>query len=391
MAKKAATKSTKPSTKPPAKAASNGQNHDFDDPGVKGQEKLLNTLLADLTKIGVDMTTLSWRKLDEGQQKLVTRWIQSRKANIASLVPDCIRIYASPELKAEIAVYAEEQEEERRVIMSCVFGKPNPQKESDEGERKIAMVLTVPDQDISPPTANFLWGRKHCKIEFSRRSIQQWKQKSLPGVDGASSRIVSCESDVMAYSWRAGTWKFQFLVSEDSLAIDEAYGMWLAKGSCVVTMLGAAKSKEEPEAPTSKAKSPLPGQKQIFDPKEPPKNTIIDANKAFRTPDMYVVPLKSKEASCLLTLGQGPNQRWYGAIDLTIDDTGDAGFESSIGEEYPKFAGDGYISEIQAMEGKIGWLVAECAKKQVDAKIINELKDVLKSVAGGKKLSLVKE
>ena len=78
------------------------------------------------------------------------------------------------------------------------------------------------------------------------------------------------------------------------------------------------------------------------------------------------------------------------AADLIIAD--DAGNENWIGDSYPRLAGDGFKSIPEAVKAGIGQLIDKAIQRDVDADIVNDLRDELKRLEnGGEPMAFPKE
>ena len=148
---------------------------------------------------------------------------------------------------------------QRKLICNARFQKFSLQKKLEDGTQKISLPIKVPSDDMEPDTAAELLHKSHVRMEISRRAIGEWRHADLPGVeDQSTTRIIECETDIMACTWRAGYWNFSFLIDTSILSINEANEIWNCGGSCRLTLLGKAietdDEDEDEDAPANEPK-----------------------------------------------------------------------------------------------------------------------------------------
>ena len=353
---------------------------------VSDAELALSTLMLGFDNAGVAIAEAQWRQIAEDDQMICRRWLKGRQAGAMSPVPTVLQLFANARLQAEIAPYFEEQAKLREVVMNVQFLGYKPTKpEGDDSEPKIKMTMKVPDSDVACGTASQLWGSKRVNISFGTLDVHEWDQLELPGV----SEVFSCVTEIKAYSWARGFWKFGFYIEMSQLSEDQAYQLWKLRGTCVIEALGEIVGDGAVERDvaavlakpgTHPAIKPAVNQEPLW--KDEPESRSSEMNKdgLFVFPDQYVVPLKNPRASCILRVGVSAG-RFYIASDF-IFASKDEGDTLSFGDEFAEKIGDGFVSLNAAIAAEAGSLI-DLIGDEVEAEAVNELRDYMKAIEGG--------
>jgi hypothetical protein len=257
------------------------------------------------------------------------------------------------------------------------------------------MTLKVPVADISASTANDLWGWKRSKVEFGRRSVNTWDQLEVP----VASETFRCVADISGFKRNRTHWTFGFFIDMSEISIEQAYDLWKSQGSCRVEPLGdipEESKRSESENPENESdgddepaevRRPVPS---LFDPEKTERDMDVDEEGYFTDPLAYGAPIRDEDASCVISIGIGPDGRVYMAADLllALDDEND----ESLGDQYPHKSGDGYKTISEAVKSGIGRLIDRGLATNVDPAIVDDLRDELKRLdEGGEPLSFPRE
>jgi hypothetical protein len=360
-------------------AAVKASEHNLDDPDVVEFGVDLAKLMQAFDNAGVSIVEEQFRALSPEQINQATKWANDSRTGQKRCVPEFLRQYATQELIAFSDGYLEAQEEMRKVLMKCRYGKPSPTKpEGDDGEPKIKMTCLVPLGELRPTTAEEIWGGMRCRVEFALKSVNQW-QRELPGIEQA----ISCETEIRGYSRKMKDWQFSFLVSQELLPVDEAFDrFWKSNGSCRLTPIGeiqreAGHGKDSDDAidATSLPDAP-PNQLNLFDGKRE-TNKLKDKDGEFTCPDEYVIPMPvgGKKHYCVAYVGHGSNGRFYASMRLDFVDDDE---ESDLDYGNPREIGDGSVTAKEAVREKIGTLIDVVKRDCVAPNAVYDLQNELK-------------
>lgn len=395
--KKAAPKSPPKQTAP--KCASPAPKSESSLPPLKSippdneQEEKLRELLNDLDNLGVAIDETEFRKLSDAAKRMAERWVSDRKtkSNGPALVPPCLDPWASKELLAEWSPYYLDQEETRKTGFPVSFGKPSVSKAVDEQTPgMITMKLIIPDDSLSGNMADALFKHKRLKIEFSRRGLNDWKQKVVD--PEGDRRIVACEADVSGFKTTRHNRQFQFLVSETLVCIAEAFDtFWGSKGSARVEVLGepAPVARDEngvhkPKAKPGKGKTPAAGPGQTLFDKERDQpigetETVILANTGLFSVETGLFKTKAG---------------WLTTCDITSSE----GFSSITKETQDNM--QPRPDQEQALEARLGrivdfWAALPVPKAAGENKehnlVLTGLKDWLNRLTKGEKIDAIQK
>lgn len=361
--------------------------------------KELADLMLEFDNAGVAIDESQWQELKPDEMNVSTRWLNDTKAGKTRPVPPCLHQFASKELMDKITEYQKQQEESRKLIMHCKFGKFSLQKKTEDGKQKMSLPIQVPEDDLRPSTAHYLFARKTVKIAVSRRAIGDWGQQSLPGIPDAK-RIYECNSEIVSYGWAGGKWKFAFLIPTDILSIDEANEIWTCSGSCRIEVTGEAigddesedDSEGESDAKKSKATDP-PGQKTLgmpfdkaYDGKDKPRPKLDDLGQ-FE--DYLEYPMTFKTNGCIGVLRVAVHDgKCFASATVQykeINTQGTVTINEVFGLGIPE-PGDRYFSSVQnALAGVLGTLIDEVLENPVikTTTLVDDLRDARKKIEAG--------
>ncbi|MFZ4505946.1 MAG: hypothetical protein ACOYNK_06320, partial [Microbacteriaceae bacterium] len=121
-------------------------------------------------------------------------------------------------------------------------------------------------------------------------------------------------------------------------------------------------------------------QPTLFDPQRTEADMEVDDEGYFTDPLEYGCKISNEDASCLISIGIGPDSKVYMAADLILSG-GD--HEAALGDQYPHKSGDGFKTITEAVKAGIGKLIDRAIKNDVAADIIDDLRDELKRLDNG--------
>lgn len=368
--------------------------HNVTDPAVVSRETDLAALCQAFDNHGVSIVESQWRYLSDEDQGIAARWLNNRKIGVLSPVPYSLLQYSTDALKKEYSMYADEQRLIRKVVMLCEFGKHSETKpDGDDSEPRIKMTLKVPIDDLSASTANELFGWKRSRVEFGRRSVNTWDQLEIPG----AGQTFACIADISGFSRNRTHWKFGFFIDMTEISLEQAYDLWKSTGSCRVEPISdipEESKRSESENPENEADDDEPAELRkpvpsLFDAQETEKDMEVDEQGFFVDPLEFGATIRDENASCLISIGIGPDGRVYMEQDLMYSANG---IDSSLGDQYPKKSGDGFKTIPEAVKAGIGKLIDRALVNNVDAAIIDDLRNELKRLeAGGDPLAYPRE
>ena len=367
------------------KTTTKTNGHRFDDPDVVLSRDELAELMQAFDNVGVSIVEEQWRAFSSEDRHISAKWVNDRRIGVLRPVPIILQKFASKALLDEIAPYRADQEKVRRTLARCKFGKPSPTKPDGDCEEKIKMVMQVPLDDVSPSRADELWGWTRIEIEFGLRTINQWDQADLPGMD----QIVRVITEVKRYVRKRTEWEFSFFVTKDDVSLTDAFDVfWKSAGSCRIMPLGPAadeSKRDESEAPEADDDEPDEVRRPtLFDTKNE-----VDLNGVYKDVDEYIIPFKTSGASGTLAVAKD-GDRYHIASSVLLDLYSDSEPEE-FGDELPTDEDDGYASLQLAIECEVGWLIDQLGQTQAENSTsqlivtgaLDELRDYLKFISGG--------
>lgn len=226
-------------------------------------EANLVELLKALDNLGVSMVESQWREMTEAENNSVVEWASRRRIGTKSPLPLCLRGYASAELLTEQDQYLAAQEEGRTIRIPVTKFCKHGWEVTEEGDETVQMKIKVPDSHCRGDSALEFFGRKRCRIRFSRRQLGEWNQGELP-ID-SSTQIFECESEIPSFGWSNGDFHFAFWT--DSITDSQAKRLYRKAGSIELQVLGEAVKGDDSEAVAAPKRKPGRPKKEPAAPK----------------------------------------------------------------------------------------------------------------------------
>ncbi len=381
---------TKPARKRATKAAQEQTSNEPTQLAPLGQipprdefEFDMRELLTQFDDHGVAIDETQWRELTDEQQRVATEWLKNRRVDVLTLVPHFLIRYASEQLKNEFEAYREGQVNARRVLMPVTFGKPSFNK-NDDGEEMTKLALKIPADNLSDATAGALFRWKRCRIEVSRRPINEWDQAELPAMADGDRRIITAEADISGYKASRHFTDVAYWLDAALLRPEEALDWWKSQGSVRVEVIGEplSKSDESEQAETSEADDVAP---------QRPRPTLPNLEPVDMVEPITIVVAKTDEYELSIDYHRNRSGWW-----TTLASDGPNGWESE--QDYPEIPLR--QSAEQAVEARIGQQVDAwsklCADPHVQSRrefheqamdIVAQMKHWLSELSQGKRVA----
>ncbi len=197
-------------------------------------------ILKQLDNEGVSLVEADWRSMSESENASAIKWAADRRVGTKTMLPLCLRKFASEPLLVEQEQYRFVQAEARQTILPVQFLKPAISKKAEDGTRRIKMVASVPLTNARGADCDRLFRYTRCKVEFSARDKNQWTS-TLPGLEDALAQIVECEADFSGYNASRHATRITWLIEEGEFTKDDAYDLEDQMGSIRIEVLGEAK------------------------------------------------------------------------------------------------------------------------------------------------------
>lgn len=362
--------------------------HKVTDPDVVAKTDELATLMTAFDNLGVSIVEEQWRALSDNERTVAASWANDVRIGKDRPCPECLFPFASQKLIADAKKHVKRQEAARKILVRCRFLKPAAVlPNGDEGQDAIKWGVVIPDSDMSRASlAEDFFVGKRLHIAMSLRSVDKWD--GFPEMDDNLPDIVECEADVKGFARTMKGYKFSFQMSTDLIDDNTAYRHYAKnEGSIRLTLIGPIPKKEKAEESTaaSVAKSrPLPGQKSLLD--HPVKTgavskVAVDKKGLFVAPDEYMVPSHVKDCATIITIGELDGV-FYPSAETTFVD--DAGEQQQDDWGQPKTGKDGCASLTLAVQKMLGTVIQFQIDNGANAACVDDLRNHLKDLEGGK-------
>lgn len=243
-------------------------------------QEILVGILKSLDDLGVQLVEADWRKMTESENNSAVAWAAARRAGVKSPLPLCLANFASSELLREQAEYQRLQAEGRKLrIPVTKFCKPGYEI-TEEGDETVQIKVKVPDKNCSGSSALEFFGKKRCRIRFTRRGVHEWDQSELATGSLRTIAIYECEAEIPSFGWAAGDFHFSFWT--DKIPFEAAKAMYRKGGSIELEVIGDALHEGDEESDEAPAEDPKPKRK----PKAPAAGPKTKALPGTTTEDL---------------------------------------------------------------------------------------------------------
>ena len=341
-------------------------------------------LLRSLDDHGVSLVEADWRKLTEAEQAIAARWVNGRRTGVLSPVPAFLLRFSTDALKAEFAPYAEAQLALRRTLMPVEFGKPSFNK-NDEGAEQVKLSLRIPTEALSDASAGRLFRWTRCRVEVSRRAVNEWDQMDLPEMSDGDRRIIDVEAEFSGYSASRHNTAVSFWLDANLIGPVEALDWWKSTGSMRVEVIGEPKSKgeeqpeSEPEEATDHGETQKAANERTLLDRDPETSDRIEPIWIAETEDLYLAIRTNRTAA----------GKWLTTFEqvtphgLEVDD--------------PDVAIEARVSESEAVQARLGFLISKWDGMTIPgaewvgqhAAMLADMRDWLNALSAGKSVDEV--
>lgn len=322
------------------------------------EQQTLADLMTAFDNAGISLDESQYRPFSDAEKGASTEWLRKRRIGEKTMLPQCLRPFATRELTEESDAMLSKKREGRKVMMGCIFRKPGFDKVED-GSGMVKVGFKVPDASITGTTAQELFGRTRVNLEFSRRPVKEFDDDGS-FVDGTRP-VFSVETEIHAFGWNSGNWSFSALVPDDTYPLEDAIADWKSQGTVRVEVLDKLDPEvEEPEQPKrgrgrpKKVTEESESAPNLFDGKKtdkPKEPASVHLNISVAFTDKYRLNLEVKQLDDKQWSSQGSGECPSGTYDESnpsIRSSQNEAAQSSLGRAIKVFDKD--ESDAEAMQ-----------------------------------------
>lgn len=342
---------------------------------VNDEQQILADLMTEFDNNSVSIDESQYRPFSDAEKGASVEWLRKRRIGEKSMLPQCLRPFATRELTEESDAMLSKKREGRKVMMGCIFRKPGFDK-AEDGTKITKVSFKVPDAAITGSTAQELFGRTRVNLEFSRRPVKEFDDDSA-FIDGTRP-VFSAETEIHSFGWNGGNWSFSALVPGAVYTSDDAQDDWKAQGTVRIEVLSKLSPEiaEEPEQPKRGRGRP----KKATEEAEAAPN-LFDEKKKESKPepslDVSVGVALTNKCRVGLRVKQLPDMRWESQW------SGD-GLAGTCEEKEPSVR----VSQSEAAQSSLGRAIEHFGQYEdgESKDVVKELRRFLKSLTSGQSL-----